>query len=314
MRIGILGCGALGLLWGARLSKAGLETVLITRTEKQKKILLEQGLIFTSLKRETERIPVHAEAIKRVLGQASFDVVFVTVKQTNLPDTIPVIQTITHPESQILFWQNGLGHEKQIARLRRRPWTYAAVTTEGAWRKEMNEVQHTGAGETRVGLFPQLGGEPHHRFRSFLLFLTRELNEPDISIQYEPHVRKRMWEKLIINCVINPITGLHEVKNGELLSGKYTEMMEQILKEALAVADTQGMIFEFAEMLAKIRSVCHKTAGNYSSMLQDLQKGLRTEIEFINGAVVKTGRKVHVDTPVNRRLVELIHAKERRKL
>ncbi|SEN08294.1 ketopantoate reductase family protein [Lihuaxuella thermophila] len=314
MRIGILGCGALGLLWGARMLKAGHETVLITRTEKQKETLLQQGLIFTSLTKEKEQIPAQVESIKQISRQASFDVVFVTVKQTNLPEAIPVIQMITHPASQILFWQNGLGHEQQIERLQSRPWTYAAVTTEGAWKKGMNEVQHTGAGETQVGLFPRTGRDSHIHFRSFLHDLTHIPNRAAFSIQYEPHIRKRMWEKLLVNCVINPLTGLYEVKNGELLSGKYTSIMEQILKEALAVASSQGMVFAYAEMMAKIRSVCERTADNYSSLLQDLQKGVPTEIEFINGVVVKTGRQAHVDTPVNRRLVELIRAKEARKM
>ncbi|MBA4494260.1 ketopantoate reductase family protein [Paenactinomyces guangxiensis] len=310
MKIAILGCGALGLLWGARLSQLkNLETVLITRTGEQQQCLCEKGLIFTSFRHQTRRIPVRAEQSSQITVNNPFDVVFVTVKQIHLADVIPLLQTITHPESQILFWQNGLGHGDQIARLRRRPWTYAAVTTEGAWKKRGNEVEHTGLGETWIGAFPK-AGQPHPALLSLLDMIQGQRQDFGISLNYDSQVLRRIWEKMAINCVINPLTAIDQVKNGELLSGEYTVIMEEILSETLEVAAKQGIVLDREDTMAKVRMVCRKTAGNYSSMLQDLQKGRRTEIDFINGAVVELGKKNGIDAPINQEMVRLIHARE----
>lgn len=308
MRIAVIGSGALGMLWGARLFQTGNKVVLFTRTEKQQRILQRQGLIYTTLHKETQKIPLEAKWIEKYSPKALFDIVFVTVKQHHLSRVIPAIQQISHHESQILFWQNGLGHDEQIARLHDRPWTYAAVTTEGAWKKGPNEVQHTGQGETWVGRFPDQAVQPHS---SLLLLLENVKKECDLSIRYDSHILQRIWEKLAVNCVINPLTAIFNMKNGELLSGEYDGQMEGLLCETMEVARHQGIQFDFAEMMKRIRQVCQKTANNYSSMLQDIQKGARTEIDFINGIVVKLGLECQIPTPLSEQMVRLIHEKEK---
>jgi 2-dehydropantoate 2-reductase len=309
MRIAVVGCGSLGLLWGTRLAELPYDCTLLTRTNEQKKSLLEQGVLFHTLKQVKKVIDVQVETTKLIPIGPPYDVVWVTVKQIHLISLLPYIETITHPDSQILFWQNGLGHEQLIACLQNRPWTYAAITTEGARKVGFREVHHTGIGTSWLGSFPKTKQQPHPT----LLQLIDEISQKySLPISVTEDVLKKIWQKLMINSVINPLTAIYEIKNGTLLNPKWKPYMYSILNEAIQVTKKMGMTFCRQEIMEQVYEVCLQTAANESSMLQDLKRGLKTEIDYINGAIVNWGRKNTVDTPVNQRLVEKIHLKEGR--
>jgi 2-dehydropantoate 2-reductase len=307
MKMAIVGSGALGLLWGARLIQKNVPTVLITRTQTQQQQLVKQGLILINHPRqETVQIPVEAIWIEADLERLSFDLLFVMVKQPQLASVMSKVQQISHMGSQIVFWQNGLGHEEQIAQLQYRPYTYAAVTTEGAWKKSAHCVVHTGGGETHIGSFPTYH-QPLHSYLSELY----SVYATSFSLRYDLAIQQRIWEKLTINSLINPLTAYYEISNGELLSDFYLQIMEALLDEIVAVAYQQGIGLHPEEMMLQVRQVCQNTAHNASSMLQDLRKGVQTEIDYINGAVVKWGKRTGIATPVHAEWVGRIHEKER---
>jgi 2-dehydropantoate 2-reductase len=307
MNIGVLGGGSLGLLWAARL--AGIFSVsVITRTDGQADVLHREGIRLITQDGAEVHARLKAFAFGRAIEYPRFDIVLATVKQVHLPGLIPVLEQITHEDSQIIFWQNGWGHDEQIRKLNRRPWTYAAVTTEGALRSGPAEVRHTGSGETWIGPFPRQKGQVHPTLEKWLFDIRRKL--PGTSIQYDPDILRRIWEKLVINCAINPLTALWEIPNGELLDGRYQSDMKRIVTEAVRVAAAHGVCLDPDEMMEKVRIVCLRTSRNRSSMLQDLKKGVRTEIDYINGAVARLGERAGVKTPFNRELVLLIRQKE----
>jgi 2-dehydropantoate 2-reductase len=309
MKIAIIGSGALGLLWGARLTQKNLHTVLITRTQAQQQQLLKQGLIFTPHQQATMQIPVKAISIEENLAQWQSDLVFVMVKQPQLAGVISRVQQISHRNSQIVFWQNGLGHEEQIAKLQHRPYTYAAVTTEGAWKKRAHHVVQTGWGETRIGSFPI----DHQPIRSYLSELFSLRSSTPFSLRYDLQIQQRIWEKLTINSLINPLTAYYGILNGELLADFYRKIMEALLDETVAVAHQQGIQLHSQEMMLQTVQVCQNTAHNVSSMLQDVRKGVQTEIDYINGAVVKLGKRTGIATPVHAEWVQRIREKEKSK-
>jgi 2-dehydropantoate 2-reductase len=309
MQIGILGGGALGLLWGGRLTLAGLAPVLITRTPEQAELLQNEGLLLWTLDGRRHDVPVRAE-----WGGATgstFDLLFVTVKQFDLDQALPTVQKRTHSSSQILFWQNGWGHEEKIARLDGREWTYAAVTTEGAWKRGKREVIHTGRGEVRIGRFPAFGRDVHPFLADFLAYIQEWEKKWETSVLYDDDILQRMWEKLAVNCAINPLTALHGIRNGELMDGAYRETVNRVLAEVAETARRVGIGLDPGELLRKTEEVCRKTARNKSSMLQDLERGARTEIAFLNGAVVRLAEEHGLDVPVNRSLFLRVRAREK---
>jgi 2-dehydropantoate 2-reductase len=308
MKIAIIGSGALGLLWGARLTQKKMHIVLITRTQAQQQQLLKQGLILTPHQQEIMQIPVKAISIEENLDQWQFDLIFVMVKQPQLARVMSRVQQISHMNSQIVFWQNGLGHEEQIAKLQHRPYTYAAVTTEGAWKKSAHHVVQTGWGETCIGSFPI----DHQPIRSYLSELLSLCSAP-FSLRYDLQIQQRIWEKLTINSLINPLTAYYGILNGELLADFYRRTMEALLDETVAVAYQQGIQLHPQEMMLQTVQVCQNTAHNVSSMLQDVRKGVQTEIDYINGAVVKLGKRAGIATPVHAEWVQRIREKEKSK-
>lgn len=302
MRIGILGGGALGLLWAARLLED--KPVIITRTKRQYDRIQNEGLHFID-QAGNKRI-VHPEVIwgKEINEKYVFDVLFVMVKQKDIKDVMSFIQKQTHKDTQILFWQNGLGHDQWIKTLINRPWTYLVVTTEGALKEEDHFVRHTGSGESWIGLYPS--HQPFHPMMQKFLEKWKGVYQ----IQVEKQIMNRIWEKLAINCVINPLTALHELTNGELLSQKDEKLWSGILNEVIQVAEKEGVSLDLEQLMSKVVHVCTQTAGNISSMLRDIQKGRKTEIDAINGAIDRLGKQYGVPTPINSRLVRLLHEKE----
>ncbi len=130
---------------------------------------------------------------------------------------------------------------------------------------------------------------------------------------FEPHVvedaQAVVWSKLIVNAAINPITTLLRVKNGEILTNPPArELMREIVKEAATVAKTLGIDLPFLDMMRAVEQVAERTAGNVSSMLQDVLRGAPTEVDAINGAVTKAGELKGIPTPVNRVVWLLVRA------
>lgn len=306
MQFGILGGGALGLLWAARL--LDFEPVVVTRTQEQWKQLQKEGLQFTDQNGNKNIVQLPSFWGNLLDEKKTFDVLFVMVKQKDIMGVIPWIQKHTHSESQILFWQNGLGHEEWIKTLIHRPWTYLVVTTEGALKEADNAVRHTGRGKSWIGLYPE-----HKRFHPMMQKLLDQWERP-FAIHMEKHIMVRIWEKLAINCVINPLTALSDVTNGELLSQKDEVLWKGILNEVVQVAEKEGVSLHTDQLMERVIHVCTQTAKNISSMLRDIQHGRKTEVDAINGAIVRLGTKHHVPTPLNSRLVRLIHEKEGRML
>lgn len=302
MRIAVWGAGALGLLWGARLTKLFPDTVLITRTKEQRNHLQRNGIQLTTLSGKVEQIPVRALWVEELGKFPVIDYLFLMMKQTELPGVIQLLSRMGFRDTTILMWQNGVGHEAYLSEYRDR---YGAITTEGARRDGLNAVTHTGKGLTWIGPFGNRSAS------SRITSLVSRLKEAGIPVEVEESIGKRMWSKLMINCAINPLTALLRIPNGALLhipEGKAA--MEQILREAVQVANALGYRMNLEETVEQALDVCHKTSSNHSSMLQDLLKGRLTEIEAINGAIVRFGEQMGIETPVNRLLVQLIHAAE----
>ncbi len=300
-RIAIIGGGSLGLLWSARFAESEIPFTLFTRTDEQAKLLNRTGLTWKKRNGETVRLPIEAVGMEQ-MGREHYDLIFVMVKQPQLPEVISILPKMTHPSSQMLFWQNGMGHEELLAQLSERPYTYAAITTEGARRFSPTEVQHTGEGETWIGSFPhEHFVDP--RLSDQLALLIRKTN---CKLGIDPHILSRMWEKLVINCAINPLTAIYRVPNGELLQDAFAPVIEEVCKEVCLVAEQKGIVMNVASVIERVKQVCRKTAINYSSMLQDIQNGKKTEIAYLNGAIVRYGQADGLPTPRNEQLTKQV--------
>jgi 2-dehydropantoate 2-reductase len=307
MRIGVWGGGSLGLLWAARLAALYPETVLVTRTREQADAVRNKGIRVIGLDGKVERIPV--QAVESDQATASFDVIMLMVKQRDFTSAFHQAISACTPDGVIVCWQNGVGHDAVVKETNHTQVVYGAVTTEGAWRESMTAVRHTGAGKTWMG--PLLEKREDHP--SSLQSLIVQVDRQWCPVALVDDIQPLIWKKVIINSVINPLTALLEVKNGELLRLKGAgALIRSALEEGVAVVRAKGFRWEVDDIFHEVEVVCEKTATNRSSMYQDVMRGHVTEIDWINGGIVKEGCAHGIPTPIHETLMRLIHAKEER--
>ncbi|MDR6224814.1 ketopantoate reductase family protein [Desmospora profundinema] len=293
MRIMIWGSGALGLLWARRLHNLGADPVLITRTGRQRDRIREEGLIVTDDRGDVHRCSVPVFTPDDRLPRA--DWVWVMVKQTALDQVREQLNRACGPDSEVWLWQNGWHPQWPFTEGTWYWWN--TVTTEGALRESENRVRHTGVGSTWVGSLLSPTGGPE----------LKRLPGLDRWVFPDPHIRDRIWTKLAINCVINPLTAVWGVKNGQLLHCKeFPALAKGLLREAVEAARLQEVCLSFDTLWEQVQAVCRRTALNRSSMLQDVESGKKTEVDFINGAIVRTGNKAGIDFALNREMVERV--------
>jgi 2-dehydropantoate 2-reductase len=176
--------------------------------------------------------------------------------------------------------------------------TALGVTTYGATLVEPGVVQPGGEGIITLGSHPRLRE------------LKNSLQGAGFSVEETTDLPGLLWSKLVINAGINPLSALLGVKNGELLESKAARrIMSYAAEETAAVALEKDIQLVYENPVLAVEKVAAATAGNTSSMLQDLKRGAPTEIDSICGAIVREGKKVNIPTPVNKFLLNLIQSK-----
>ncbi len=302
MKIAIIGAGALGSLFGGLLAKSGEEVHLFDPIAKEhiSRIRAEGLVIEEAGGGKEERIRVKGTTEIAEVGKAELVALFVKAPQTEkaLRDALPAIG----PATLVLSLQNGLGPEEIMESFLPRERLLRGVTAQGSTLLGPGRVRHAGRGPTWLG---PLGGGPDDRLEE----VVAAFNRAGIETHIERDITRLLWKKLLVNAGINALTAIFGVKNGELvLDPELNEIMRGALAEAVEVANAHGLGFHLPEVVAEVEEVCRLTAENLSSMLQDVRRGSETEIDYINGAIVRAGEECGVPTPLNLLLVRLVKA------
>ena len=299
MKIGIIGAGGLGLLFGAKLQKGCLQNsyYLITRTKDQKDEMITNGI---TLETNGEKEKISINAFKENQMNETLDWVFLMVKQPQLKGIEPTLLKWINSDTKILAFQNGLGHFDLLRKMVKNP-VFLAVTTEGAYKKSVSHVIHTGKGETYIGSLD------HFEIPEDIIIF---LNEAGFKTIYSENILEKVWRKLIINAAINPLSAIFEIRNGQLLDYKeIKDLMKRIIVESTNIAKAEGIILR-ENMEKVVEQVCINTSSNYSSMLQDIQMRRKTEIEAIVLELVNLGEKRKMNTATLEVVAKIVKGKE----
>lgn len=303
MKIAIIGAGALGSLFGGLLAERGQEVWLFDPLFKEHiREVKAKGLVVEESGKE-RRIEVKATTDVREIGEVDLVAIFVKAQHTEeaVKGAMPTISR----ETQVLSLQNGLGIEEHIAKYVDGDRILRGVTAQGSTLIRAGKIRHAGRGETRIGKLTKGGDERKLRR------VIEAFNHAGIETRYEEDVERLVWEKLLINAAINALTAIFNVKNGELVTDKdLNDVMHAIVWEAVKVARVCGMDIHPHHAIRNVEEVCRITSENISSMLQDVRAGRETEIDHINGAIVKKGEGLGVEVPLNKLLVKLVKLKE----
>ena len=298
MLIAIAGAGAMGLLLTHLLSRTERADIwlLDIHPEREEKIR-EEGLLVEGVSGEHHvwpRITVNPEEI----GQA--DLVIICVKSPDTYEASRNAKPVIGPHTAVMTLQNGLGNLEAIERAFGPGRALGGTTSMGATVLGLNHVRHAGWGETVIG-------EPAGKRTKRADAILELFRLADLDVSFTDDLSGLLWSKLIINVGINALTALTRVHNGQLLNHEGTRaVMRMAVDEATQVVQALGIRLLYDHPVEKVAGVCEATAGNISSMLQDVLKENKTEIEQINGAVVREARRLNIPTPVNETLVGLV--------
>lgn len=313
MRVDCIGGGALGMLLAGKLATSGQAQVrLVTRTEEQALAIRETGLQLQdpgSLILRGVTVPVVSfEEFARSSPESGNEyAILLTVKQKDIGSRLAsVLQFQLGDNGLLCCFQNGIGHLEQLAEAVAPERLWSAVTTEGARRLSNSSVQHAGSGITWIGGRAQ-GGNQSGNDVSELIEL---LNKAGFDTKMSKRIDRHIWNKFVMNLVINPLTALLGVTNGALLqSQEALSLMKQLYDEAAGLAVSRQIDLH-QELWEDLLAVCRATAANRSSMLQDLEAGRQTELEWLTGSLLRMAQEQGVSLPVHEVLYRLVKIKE----
>jgi 2-dehydropantoate 2-reductase len=232
------------------------------------------------------------------------DLVIVAVKSYDTPKALSsTIQDCCQASTLFLTLQNGIGNWELISELVPKERVLAGVTAQGATLLSPGVVRHGGNGPTFIG---EPKGPPSPRVDSLVELFRRAGLKTDTSEVME----QLIWEKLLVNVGINAITALTGIPNGVIAELDVArDLSRAAVAEAMVIARAKG--FTIAESMPdRVLAVAKATAVNRSSMGQDVDRKAATEIDAINGAIVRFGEEISIPTPVNRTLAQLVKIME----
>ena len=289
----IAGTGALACLFAARLAGSGSEVTMLGNWPDGLAALRQHGVRLLDLDGNIRSFFVEVMDGSVCKGNFSQSLVLVKSCQTEL--VAKQLGKCLTAKGIALTLQNGLGNDETLKTFLNPERVALGVTTIGARMLEPGYVQFTGNGKIFLGAHPRMNG------------LAELLEKAGFQVEMVSDPVSLLWGKLVINEAINPLTALLRVQNGELLERPAArELLAEAAKEAASVATRQGISLPYPDPVLAVEAVARNTAANYSSMLQDVMRGTITEIEAINGAIVRVGEHMGVPTPVNRLLYQLV--------
>ncbi|GIU28719.1 ketopantoate reductase family protein [Shewanella sp. MBTL60-007] len=297
-QITILGAGAIGQLIYHQLAKANIQT--------------SKRLNFISKAAQSAVIPVKFTALDgqlstrhaKFIGQddyalelANTELLVICVKAYQVKAALNSVLPYLPADTHILLLHNGMGPHLDVqADIVNRSLSLG-TTSQGALRVDRYHVIQTGAGLTQLG--PFIGAELNEELKALLL------SNIDQST-WHTDILPLLWQKLAINVAINPLTAIHNCPNGELAKIEYRDTIHNAVNELVEVAAADGLKLELAPLIERVYQVIELTAQNFSSMHQDVYHQRQTEIDAINGFVLKRAKAHRVPAPVNQALAQQI--------
>lgn len=301
-----MGAGSIGCLYAAYLQRAGIATTLLLRDQSRLQQFHDAGL---TLQLDDTRwpVPIAAQIIHPITAMPPITHLLLGTKAHHSVAAIAAIKPALAANATIVLLPNGMGVREELRQVMPQASLIHAISTEGAWQPQRFHVVHAGHGETFVGAVPAGDNKDSPAAANFAADLHRSGLNAHESADIEP----RLWQKLAVNCVINPLTALHRCPNGALLQlPGLPDQLDAVCREITAVAAASGVTLDADQLREKVIAVIHATAANRSSMLQDIEAGRVTEIDYVNGFVVRRAQHYRIECPANRYLLTAIKALE----
>ncbi len=304
MRFCVVGAGAMGCLYGGSLARAGYDVTLVDPWAEHVAAINGAGLRLGGLGGDG-RIAIHATIAPA--GVAPADAVIVLADANSTAAAGPAATGLVKPHGFVLTLQNGIGNWETLAPIVGEARTLAGLSYHSAAMAGPGHALHTNAGPTWIG---ERDGSASGRItRLEQAFAAARLNPVIVD-----DIVGYIWDKWVLNCAANAVCAITGLRNGEARrTPPVAEYQERIIDEALAVRAAKGVKGHDPDLKATILGFLKKKY-NKPSMLLHIEAGKRTEIDVLNGAVVREGRALGVPTPFNEAITMLIKGLEKARL
>ena len=285
-KIFILGAGAIGSVYGALLSKRN--DVTLVGNKKHVETVNSKGLTLTGDINET----FHPKAETEIREIPEKTLIILTTKAYDSAAAVRGIKRLLREDTAVLVLQNGLGNEDVVRQVL------------GANTKVLRGITTMAAEFFEAGKIRFWNGETTVEKSEHSETIVKTFNQCGLKTKISDDIKRDVWNKLVVNCVINPLTAILKVRNNQIITDSLKPIRHEIIRECVEVGKAEGITFpdDLEERIDKETS----KYTNFSSMCQDIMKGKRTEIDFLNGKIVELGKKHGIQTKVNAVLVHLI--------
>lgn len=300
LKIAVMGAGAVGCYYGAMLARAGHDVVLIARPHHVQAIAADGLRLQTAHFEEQVRLAASTQA-SAVQGA---DVVLFCVKSTDTGSAGAQMRPFLKADALVLCLQNGVDNAERLRLELPEHDVAAAVVYVATEMVGPGHVKHNGRGELVLA--------PSTFARISSRTLANALVAAGVPTEISGNVRGALWAKLTLNCAYNAVSAITQLPYGKTVPGVgIQEVTRDLVDECLAVAAADGITIA-GDMDAAVRNIAETMQSQYSSTAQDLARGKHTEIDYLNGFIVRRGEALGVATPVNRvmwALVKLLESK-----
>ncbi|MCB0374905.1 MAG: 2-dehydropantoate 2-reductase [Sinomicrobium sp.] len=302
MRIAVIGTGAMGSLFAARLSEVA--DVIMVGNWAQQLEAVRKGL--TLIAPDGKRTVHNIAAATGVKNIDPVDMALVLVKSYHTAGAAAQADVLLSEDSPLnvaLTLQNGAGNLEKMEAILGASRILGGVTSQAATLVAPGIVRDTGPGAIYLANMPQQEQK--------IEMLSEMFRKAGFRVEHSADIRSLIWGKLIVNAAINPLTAIFNRPNGYIAENRTArQLMSRLVREAAAVAAAQHITLPYADAEQEALEISRATADNQSSMLRDALRGARTEIDAICGEVIEKGKRYDVPTPINSIIFDLIKAIE----
>lgn len=317
IRIGIIGAGSIGSLFGGYLAYYRTEDfdqeIIFFSRKLHCDAIREKGLIIQNNKNTLHISGINAyenlsefyEKFKNA-NEFNFDYIIISTKSTDLENVLSEYKEIIRQSTYIVLLQNGIGNEEVVAKYYGKEKIVRIITSHGALLKKPGKILHTGEGFVKIGFPFNKNGSSELKF--FSSFLTSS----GLNTEIVDNIDELIWEKAFVNIAINPLGALTRLNNGELIKNSdLRNIMRKLIKESVSVSHGLGINLPDKDYFKLAKDVAYHTRDNKNSMLQDILRSNPTEIDYLNGKIVEIAKKLGFNTPVNELITILIKGLEK---
>ena len=302
MKIAVVGPGAMGCLVSAYLKNRTKEDVWLYDKSPERAGHIRNNSVKVETPNNTFQAKLNVTAEPKEVGIC--DLVMICVKSYSTEDACKDIKEIVGENTYVMTLQNGIGNVQILNDYFGPDKVIAGITNHGATLLGLGHVRHAGRGDTIIG-------KADGRLSGTLKEISGILVKAGFETKISKDIDSVIWSKLIINVGINALTAITRLNNGRLIEYEESRsLLRSAVQEATKIIKRKRIKLAYDDPIQKVESVCKGTAQNVSSMLQDVLNKKRTEIDFINGAILRQGKALGIATPVNEVFSNLVKAIE----